>query len=289
MLTEPQDVATDPDGNVIVVLKGQNGNRYEVPVFLCRTSGTYFGHQLDAGKAYLLGGDADGYTGYPKAEADGTIGVNAYFDGLQGVTTDDQGNIFLADRFNNKIRRIDKSSGQVVTVATMTRPHDVTWAKDGNNEVLYIWQGAHTSDTETGNAICRITIPAGGPYTEKTPEVVMGGLSKLGDPTDGPIAGATLRLLDPSLGDVPTGGIVVTPDNKFLYFSDAQNHVLRRIDLQAQTVKTVAGGGATTGDAEPLRAKLQDISGLAIDAKGNVYFADKASNVVRKLTLEFGE
>ncbi len=297
MLTEPLDVATDPAGNVIVVLKGQNGARYEVPVFLCRTSGSYFGQSMVAGNAYLLGGKlipgeteddpVQHYTGGGKD--DGPLGSGALFDGIQGVTTDDQGNIFLADRFNNKIRRIDKASGQVVTVATMTRPHDVTWAKDGNNEVLYIWQGAHTSDTVTGNSICRITIPAGDPYTGKTPEVLMGGLSKLGDPTDGPIAEATLRLLDPSTGDVPTGGIAVTPDNKFLYFSDAQNHVLRRIDLQAQTVKTVAGGGSVTGDAEPLRAKLQDVSGLALDAKGNVYFADKTSNVVRKLTMEFGE
>jgi hypothetical protein len=72
-----------------------------------------------------------------------------------------------------------------------------------------------------------------------------------------------------------------------LYFSDSRNHRVRRID-GAGTITTVAGNGSAittnTGDGgAAIDAPLNEPSGLAIDAAGNLYIADASDNRVRKV------
>lgn len=66
--------------------------------------------------------------------------------------------------------------------------------------------------------------------------------------------------------------------------SDAQNHVLRFFDPQAQTVITLAGtgeSGFTDGDLE--RAQFNTPGGLCLDEDGNLYIADAGNNAIRKM------
>ncbi|MNX98438.1 hypothetical protein D3C86_1308500 [compost metagenome] len=118
---------------------------------------------------------------------------------------------------------------------------------------------------------------------------MLGGPTKRGPASEGGLAEATLKLFDPADPSVPNGGLAVTPDGRYLYFVDAGNRVVRRIDLQAGLVRTVAGGGSEDGDTEPLRARLKSVSGLAIAPDGSVYFADSVNHVIRKLNRQFGE
>ena len=73
----------------------------------------------------------------------------------------------------------------------------------------------------------------------------------------------------------------------YLLVSDAENHRIRRIDLDAEghPVTTVAGSGeAGWADGPGASAKFSKPSGLALDGKGALYVAERGGNVIRKIT-----
>jgi uncharacterized protein (TIGR03437 family) len=77
-------------------------------------------------------------------------------------------------------------------------------------------------------------------------------------------------------------GVVVGKDG-WIYFSDTNNHRVRRV-LPNLTVETVAGAGASgySGDGGAARsARLNYPRGLAMDAEGNLYIADTENHRIR--------
>lgn len=72
-----------------------------------------------------------------------------------------------------------------------------------------------------------------------------------------------------------------------VYFTDSLNNKVRMIPAGTTDVKTIAGGGPAlteghTGQATQIN--LQHPAGIAVDAQGNVYFAEKDGHRIRKLT-----
>ena len=81
----------------------------------------------------------------------------------------------------------------------------------------------------------------------------------------------------------PTG--LATDSAGNIFFSDQGAHRIRKIDT-AGKVTTVAGTGirGNTGDGGPaLQATIYSPAGLALDLAGNIYFADSARDVVRRV------
>ena len=71
-----------------------------------------------------------------------------------------------------------------------------------------------------------------------------------------------------------------------LIFSDTGNHKIRRIDARTQVISTLAGTGVKgfSGDGGPANeARLDEPYGLAIDAEGSIYFADRLNRRVRRV------
>lgn len=69
-----------------------------------------------------------------------------------------------------------------------------------------------------------------------------------------------------------------------LIVADRNNHRIRKIDLVNDTVTTIAG--STKGfldDTDPLSAQFNNPSGVAIDAAGNIYVADKLNQRIRMI------
>ncbi len=159
-----REVRSDDQGNLAMTF-----NAEPIIAFLCRESGTYFGRPMVADKLYRLGD----YTPEPTAEGDWPDNLEGYTDGPlaearfkdpSGLSFDDRGNLFVADRRNNRIRMI-QASGSVVTVigdgysnrvelgrvidqpagpnsglrASLNRPISVVWRKAGTNQELYIY------------------------------------------------------------------------------------------------------------------------------------------------------
>lgn len=317
-LPRVMDVACDPDGNVIVSLLGGDGEN-DVLVFLCRKTGTTFGKAMQAGHSYVLG-EASGASG----NDDGPVSM-ARFNSVAGLTSDDAGNLYLADRRNNLIRRVDRGTGMVTTLAgfrsfdedgvavilaeqvatygaalqeareaVIHRPFDVAWKRgaDGRDR-LYVWEGTNPTEANAtiqalGNAIREISFDPAAPE-QATIRFLMGGPGKRGMGGDGgPAANAELNLVDPAYPDVPNGGIALSKDGRKLYFADSANRRLRVIDLESGRVETAAGGGSQEGDSEARDSLLKDVSGVATGPNGEVYFCDTVNHVVRKLNAQFG-
>jgi hypothetical protein len=77
-----------------------------------------------------------------------------------------------------------------------------------------------------------------------------------------------------------------------LYFSDAGNQIVRRIDAVSGVITTVAGVPQTVGytgnGGRATSATLSAPQGLAFDASGNLYIADSANNVIRMVAAGTG-
>lgn len=78
--------------------------------------------------------------------------------------------------------------------------------------------------------------------------------------------------------------VAIGPDHA-LYVADCDNHLIRKI-TPARVVSTFAGQAGEGGhvDGPATHAKFRFPTGLAVDHAGNVYVADIANHVVRKIT-----
>lgn len=82
-------------------------------------------------------------------------------------------------------------------------------------------------------------------------------------------------------------GAIVRDSQGDLYIADTTNNVIREVKTNGVIV-TIAGTGAAgyAGDGGfAINAQLNQPSGLAIDAQGNLYIADTGNNVIREITL----
>ena len=76
-----------------------------------------------------------------------------------------------------------------------------------------------------------------------------------------------------------------------LYIADTNNHVVRRVDGGTGIITTVAGTGiaGSSGNGNPATsATLTAPTALAVDLSGNLFIADTASHVVRKVDIQTG-
>ena len=92
----------------------------------------------------------------------------------------------------------------------------------------------------------------------------------------GPAGNATLR--EPFMCDFDAAGN--------LYFCEARNHVVRRVDAATGVVTTVVGTGADgyTGDGGPATdATLYEPYALAVEADGTIYVVDRLNAAVRRI------
>ncbi len=85
-------------------------------------------------------------------------------------------------------------------------------------------------------------------------------------------------------------GYIVMDKSGNLYFTEGLGHKIRKVDIHG-VITTIAGTGTSgfSGDGGPATAaKLNQPCGIAIDASGNILFADNANNRIRKITVTTG-
>ena len=108
------------------------------------------------------------------------------------------------------------------------------------------------------------------------------GTGEPGYSGDGGPAGRAL-LREPFMCDFDSQGN--------LYFSEARNHTVRRVDQATGVITTVAGTGEEgySGDGGPaVAATLNQIYALVIDANGDIYVVDRLNAAVRKIEAATG-
>lgn len=83
-------------------------------------------------------------------------------------------------------------------------------------------------------------------------------------------------------------GLVIGPDGG-LYVCEIAGHVIRRIDLDDGTIRTVVGTGESgnDGDGGPaLQARIDQPYEVRFDGDGDLYFVDMTQNVVRRVDAQ---
>ena len=199
-------------------------------------------------------------TGEYGFSGDGGPASEAQLYSPRGVAVDGAGNLYIADRENNRIRRVD-STGTITTVAGTGLDSPSGVAVDGAGN-LYIADTLNHSIRKV-DSTGTITTVAG-----------TRGRGFWGD--GGPATEAPLNL--------PGGMAVDSAGN--LYIADSGNFRIRKIDSTG-TITTVAGSVGPpgfSGDGGPATAaRLDNPHDVAVDGAGNLYIADNGNNRIRKV------
>jgi len=217
-------------------------------------------------------------SGEPGFSGDGGPAVSACLYEPKAIALDAAGNLYIADSENHVIRKVDLSTGLIVTVAGQSE------GSGSDAEPLRDAEEESPRDDD----------PFGGP-SQRTPDryaqladvsgtvrfVVGKAQSVRYDGDGGPAVQAKLNF--PSALAVDQGG--------HLYIADTMNHRVRKVDAVNGVITTIAGTGSHrySGDHGPaLSATLNEPVALAVDYKGHLYIADQSNNRVRVVDLATG-
>ncbi len=217
-----------------------------------------------AGVVSKLAGGTGLYEEGGSTSTDGT-GSSARFRDPHGVAVDGNGNVYVADSGNHKIRKVTPA-GVVTTVAgsgmqgntdgsrgTASFSYPAGVAVDGSGNI-YV--------ADIGNHKIRKISPGGAVTTLAGSGIASG--------QDGVGAEASFNS--------PIGVAVDGSGN--VYVGDELNHKVRKI-TPTGVVTTLAGGiNVWTGDL----ASFRNPRGVAVDSTGNVYVADRGNHTIRKVT-----
>jgi DNA-binding beta-propeller fold protein YncE len=246
----PGVLAVAPDGTALYLVQGH-------AVFVSTVGYPASAAQPVLGPPVLVAGDL----AHPGALDD--AGPAARFDQPQGLALDAAGSLFVTDRGNHTVRRIELSTGRVTTLAGAP--------------------GEAGSDDGTGST-ARLRGPAAVLYLP-------------GDPARLYVADAddhTVRAIDPATGAVTTPlGAAGTPglrdgvggearfDHPAALAADAAGNLyvrdattVRRVEPRSRTVRTFAGTQARGVVLGALPASLNQPAGIAVNPDGSLWIAN---------------
>lgn len=213
------------------------------------------------------------FAGTTGGSTNGT-GAAALFNLPSGMSVDSSGNIYIADTYNDTIRKI--TPGGVVTLLA------------GQVGVSGAANGAGTASTFS-SPFCTAVDPSGNVYVADT------GNSLIRKITTGGTVSNFAGTGSSGYGDNNTGtsavfsypqAIISDPSGN-LYVGDGQNFRIRKI-TSAGAVTTVAGSGTSQSvDGSGTAASFGYPAAMAMDASGNIYVADSAGNTIRKIDTSF--
>ena len=210
--------------------------------------------------------------GTPGFSGDGGLALAASLNEPKNLCLDGHGNLLIADSENHVIRKVDRVSGTIQTVA--------------GGSVLPSAQGrgAEQATLSVDDPFSDGTVTADKAFAQQADlsgtvrYVVNGiGVAKRFTGDGGPALKALLNF--------PTA-IAVDQDGH-LYIADTMNHRVRRVDAKTGLISTLAGVGQPrfSGDGGPsVKAGLNEPAALAVHGT-RVYIADQSNNRVRMIDV----
>jgi sugar lactone lactonase YvrE len=230
-----------------------------------------------AGRLTVLSG-----TGQKGDGGDGGPARGASYNGPHNLAVTPDGDIYVADTWNNRIRKIDARTGLITVVAGTGRKG---FNGDGGPAAQADFGGIYCASlspdgqklyaADLDNRRVRVVDLATGVVT-----TVAGNGSK-GAPADGAVA-REAPLVDPRAVAADAQGNV--------YILERSGHALRVVSPDGR-IRTVVGTGEKgfSGDGgESRQAKLNGPKHLCIDRDGNVIIADTENHCIRKYLPKTG-
>ncbi len=221
----PYDVAMDSEGNLYIA----TDNRIR---------------KVNAATGII---DTIAGSGHRGVEGDGGPATSAMMAEPVSVALDDQGNIYIVDSENHRIRRVDAATGIMTTVAGIGKHYERT---------SYAYQGLDPSLYD------RSAAPATG----------------FGYAGDGGPADQALLQTPSAIGLDRGGNIFIADGNVRVRRIDAATGVITTV-VAAEAETTIR-----TGKVEVLTTTLGEVVAIVINDQGELFLADKKNNVVHKVS-----
>jgi DNA-binding beta-propeller fold protein YncE len=266
--------------------------------------------RVDAGSGHIRTVAGTGESGF---SGDGDAATRACLNEPYGVALDRAGNLFIVDRRNRRVRRVDARSGIISTIAEagLVEPNDVCLDRDerrlfiadvAGHVVHALDLGSRNMETVAGTGEAQHA-GDGGPAKA----AALHGPRAVAVTSDGALLilernGNTLRRIDSATGLIATiagtgergysgdGGPALSAtfgapkelgidSDGGLLIVDTENHVIRRIDPGDGLIVTIAGNGKLGGGDTALARP----HGVAVGPDGAVYIGDTENHRICKL------
>lgn len=210
--------------------------------------------------------------------SDNVLATNASIFLPMSEVVDAAGNLYLADSSNNRVRKVDATTGLISTVAGNGSPGiagdggPATSAMISNPAGLALDGAGNLYIADSGNSAIRRIDAITGVIT-----TVAGTLGQQGSTGDGgPATAARLSF--------PYG--IAFDAARNLYIADTGNNLVRRVDASTGIITTIAGSGVVgyDGDAkQATAAALNSPWNVVVAADGSFYIADLTNNRIRRV------
>src|ERR1022692_533431 len=263
-LNGPFGVAVDGYGNVFIA---DTGN------YVVRKVAAATGIITTVAGTKVAGNGSPGYSG------DGGPATSAGLSDPNAVAGDGFGNLYIAD--NYLIRKVAAATGIITTVA-------------GNHAAGYTGDGGPATAAALG-VITGVAVDGSSNFYILSPN--SNAIRKVAAATGiiTTVAGNYAAGYSGDGGPATSAQIVATglavDGSGDIYIADDKDNVIRKVAAAAGVITTVAGNGAAgySGDGGPATsAKLDQPYAVAVDGPGNIYIADTANNVIRKVAAATG-
>jgi len=224
----------------------------------------------------VAGNGTSGFSG------DGGQATDAKLSSPTAVAVDAQGDLFIADQLNFRIREVNLSTGIITTVAGNGVPGSSGDGGEATAAELNIPSGVAVDAqgdlfiADTGSARVREVNASTGIIT------TVAGNGTFGSSGDGGLATAAELNL-------PFGVAVDAQGD--LFIADTGSARIREVNASTGIITTVAGNGTRgfSGDGgKATTAQLDAPSGVAVDAQGDLFIADQNNARVREVDASTG-
>jgi sugar lactone lactonase YvrE len=206
------------------------------------------------------GGLVTTIAGSTQGSADGQ-GTAAQFNQPEGITIDSAGNLYVADTYNHRIRKID-TAGNVTTIAGSTRGYA------NGQGIAAQFNLPHGIIVKSGNLYVTDT------YNNRIRKITDGNVTTIAGSGRGSANGQGIA----AQFKAPFGITIDSANN--LYVADTGNHRVRKI-TPGGLVTTIAGSDPDYSVGR--NAKFNGPYGITIDSADNLYVADFGNIRIRKI------
>jgi sugar lactone lactonase YvrE len=224
----------------------------------------------------VAGNGTGGFSG------DGGLATSATLFSPNGVAFDKTGNYYFTDEQNNRVRKVDISTGIITTVA-------------GNGTSAYSGDGGAATSASLNWPIGVVVDDSGniyiGDFQNNVVRKVYATTGKICTVAGNGTAGFTGDGGPAISAELNATRFIALDSVGNLYIADANNNRIRKIIKSTGIISTIAGTGIAgfSGDGGLAgAAELNYPYGIVLDKKGNVYVADQANNRIREINISTG-